>query len=123
MADLLARRIPGAQRIDVPDSGHMVNLEAPDTVNALLRKAILAQHRSLDLRVGFTRRSHLHQSDAGTRRAGREQVMADSEIELAFLFRYRACLAQPTSTTSSVANATPDGRPVRGASPARCADP
>jgi hypothetical protein len=24
-------------------SGHMVNLEAPDTVNALLRKAILAQ--------------------------------------------------------------------------------
>jgi pimeloyl-ACP methyl ester carboxylesterase len=43
MADLLARRIPGAQRIDVPDSGHMVNLEAPDTVNALLRKAILVQ--------------------------------------------------------------------------------
>ena len=43
MADLLARRIPGAQRIDVPDSGHMVNLEAPDTVNTLLRKAILSQ--------------------------------------------------------------------------------
>jgi pimeloyl-ACP methyl ester carboxylesterase len=43
MADLLARRIPGAQRIDVPDSGHMVTLEAPDTVNALLRKAIHAQ--------------------------------------------------------------------------------
>jgi pimeloyl-ACP methyl ester carboxylesterase len=44
IADLLARRIPGAQRIDVPDSGHVVNLEAPDTVNALLRRAILAQH-------------------------------------------------------------------------------
>ncbi len=43
MAGILARRIPGAQRIDVPDSGHMVNLEAPETVNALLRKAILAQ--------------------------------------------------------------------------------
>lgn len=42
MADMLARRIPGAHRIDVPDSGHMVNLEAPDAVNALLRKAILA---------------------------------------------------------------------------------
>jgi pimeloyl-ACP methyl ester carboxylesterase len=43
MADLLARRIPGAERIDVPESGHTVNLEAPHTVNALLRKAILAQ--------------------------------------------------------------------------------
>jgi pimeloyl-ACP methyl ester carboxylesterase len=44
MADLLERRIPGAQRIDVPDSGHMVNLEAPDAVNTLLHNAILAQH-------------------------------------------------------------------------------
>jgi hypothetical protein len=26
MDDLLARRILGGQRIDVPDSGHMVNL-------------------------------------------------------------------------------------------------
>jgi len=43
MADLLARRIPSAHRIDVPDSGHMVNLESPDTVNALLRNVILTQ--------------------------------------------------------------------------------
>ncbi len=43
MAGILATRIPGAQRIDIPNSGHMVNLEAPDAVNALLRNAILAQ--------------------------------------------------------------------------------
>jgi 3-oxoadipate enol-lactonase len=42
MADVLARRIPGARRIDIPESGHMVNLEAPEQVNALLREAIIA---------------------------------------------------------------------------------
>ena len=43
MADLLARRIPTANRIDVPDSGHTVNLEPRETVHALLRNAILTQ--------------------------------------------------------------------------------
>jgi hypothetical protein len=43
MADLLERRIPRAQQFDAPDSGHMVNREVRDTVNTLLRNAILAQ--------------------------------------------------------------------------------
>ncbi len=43
MAGILATRIPGAERVDIPNAGHMSNLEAPDAVNALLRKAILAQ--------------------------------------------------------------------------------
>ena len=42
MADLLARRIRGARLITVPDAGHMVNLEAPAAVNALLRDAFTA---------------------------------------------------------------------------------
>jgi 3-oxoadipate enol-lactonase len=41
MADVLEGRIRGARRVDIPDSGHMVNLEAPDTVNAMLREAIM----------------------------------------------------------------------------------
>jgi pimeloyl-ACP methyl ester carboxylesterase len=40
MAEVLASRIPGAVKTIVPDAGHMVNMEAPDVVNALLRKAI-----------------------------------------------------------------------------------
>jgi 3-oxoadipate enol-lactonase len=40
MADVLARRIPGARKVDVPNAGHMVNLEAADVVNALLREAV-----------------------------------------------------------------------------------
>jgi 3-oxoadipate enol-lactonase len=42
MAEVLAGRIPGASKTVVPDAGHMVNMEAPDIVNALLRKAIIA---------------------------------------------------------------------------------
>jgi 3-oxoadipate enol-lactonase len=42
MAEVLAGRIPGARKTIVPGAGHMVNMEAPDTVNALLRKAITA---------------------------------------------------------------------------------
>lgn len=38
MAEVLAERIPGARRVTVPDVGHMVNMEAPGTVNALLRE-------------------------------------------------------------------------------------
>jgi 3-oxoadipate enol-lactonase len=42
MAAVLAHRIPDARLITIPDAGHMVNLEAPDLVNALLRDAISA---------------------------------------------------------------------------------
>ena len=42
MADVLARRIPGARLVVIPDCGHMSNLEAPHPVNALLREAIIA---------------------------------------------------------------------------------
>lgn len=42
MAQEMAGRIPGARLITVPDSGHMVNLEAPDLVNAVLREAVVA---------------------------------------------------------------------------------
>ncbi|MGA7911275.1 MAG: alpha/beta hydrolase [Candidatus Dormiibacterota bacterium] len=40
MADVLATRIPGACTTTVPDAGHMVNMEKPNVVNALLREAI-----------------------------------------------------------------------------------
>lgn len=40
MAEEMARRIPGARLVTVPDAGHMVNLEAPAVVNALLRDAV-----------------------------------------------------------------------------------
>ena len=40
MASVLARRIPDARLITVPDAGHMVNLEAPELVNALLRDTV-----------------------------------------------------------------------------------
>jgi pimeloyl-ACP methyl ester carboxylesterase len=40
MADVLAAGIPGADKIVVPDAGHMVNMEAPDTVNEILQRVI-----------------------------------------------------------------------------------
>ena len=40
MADVLAQRIPGARRVSVPNAGHMVNLEAKDVVNDVLREVI-----------------------------------------------------------------------------------
>jgi 3-oxoadipate enol-lactonase len=40
MAEQLSRRIPGARLITVPDAGHMVNLEAVDAVNTILREAV-----------------------------------------------------------------------------------
>jgi len=42
MAEVLAGRIPGARMVTVPDAGHMVNMEAPAAVNALLREVVLA---------------------------------------------------------------------------------
>jgi 3-oxoadipate enol-lactonase len=41
MSDVLADRIPGARKVTVPGAGHMVNMEAPETVNALLREVVL----------------------------------------------------------------------------------
>jgi pimeloyl-ACP methyl ester carboxylesterase len=40
MSDVLADRIPGARKITVPGVGHMVNMEAPGAVNALLREVV-----------------------------------------------------------------------------------
>jgi 3-oxoadipate enol-lactonase len=42
MANVLATRIPGARKVVVPDAGHMVNMEAPEVVNDVLRRAITA---------------------------------------------------------------------------------
>jgi len=42
MAGVLADRIPGARKVTVPQVGHMVNMEAPDAVNALLPEVVLA---------------------------------------------------------------------------------
>jgi 3-oxoadipate enol-lactonase len=41
MSEVLADRIPGARLVTAPDAGHMVNMEAPETVNALLREIVL----------------------------------------------------------------------------------
>lgn len=41
MSEVLADRIPGARKVTVPGVGHMVNMEAPETVNALLREVVL----------------------------------------------------------------------------------
>lgn len=41
MADVLADRIPSARKVMVPRVGRMVNMEAPETVNALLREVVL----------------------------------------------------------------------------------
>jgi 3-oxoadipate enol-lactonase len=40
MAEVLADGIPGARLVTVPDAGHMVNMEAPQAVNALLREVV-----------------------------------------------------------------------------------
>jgi 3-oxoadipate enol-lactonase len=52
MADVLASRIRGAEYHRVPDAGHMVNMEAPEIVNALLAAFLSrihsADHRSPD---------------------------------------------------------------------------
>jgi pimeloyl-ACP methyl ester carboxylesterase len=41
MSDVLAARIPGARKVTIPGVGHMLNMEAPEAVNALLREAVL----------------------------------------------------------------------------------
>jgi len=41
MSDVLAARIPGARKITVPGVGHMVNMEAPEAVNEVLREVVL----------------------------------------------------------------------------------
>jgi pimeloyl-ACP methyl ester carboxylesterase len=40
MAGVYADRLPNARLVTVPDAGHMVNMEAPDAVNALLREVL-----------------------------------------------------------------------------------
>jgi 3-oxoadipate enol-lactonase len=45
MSKVLADRIPNARRVTVPGVGHMVNMEAPEAVNSLLREIVLAQSR------------------------------------------------------------------------------
>jgi 3-oxoadipate enol-lactonase len=40
MAEILATRIPGARKVVVPDAGHMVNMEAPAVVNAVVRDVL-----------------------------------------------------------------------------------
>ena len=42
MAAEISRRVPGARSTTIADAGHMVNLEAPAEVNALLRNAVSA---------------------------------------------------------------------------------
>ena len=41
MSDILANRIAHARKVTVPGVGHMVNMEAPEAVNALLRGVVL----------------------------------------------------------------------------------
>ena len=41
MSEILAERIPDARRVEIPGVGHMSNMEAPETVNALLREIVL----------------------------------------------------------------------------------
>jgi pimeloyl-ACP methyl ester carboxylesterase len=41
MSDVLANRIANARKVTVPGVGHMVNMEAPEAVNALLRGVVL----------------------------------------------------------------------------------
>jgi pimeloyl-ACP methyl ester carboxylesterase len=40
MSGVLAERIPGARKVTVPGVGHMVNTEAPEAVNGLLREVV-----------------------------------------------------------------------------------
>jgi pimeloyl-ACP methyl ester carboxylesterase len=42
MARVLAAGIPSARSITLPGAGHMINMEAPGTVNAVLREAVIA---------------------------------------------------------------------------------
>jgi len=42
MTDVLAHRLPAAERVLVPHAGHMVNMEQPAAVNALLLRFLLA---------------------------------------------------------------------------------
>lgn len=42
MSDILAQRLPAAERVLVPGAGHMVNMEQPATVNELLVRFLLA---------------------------------------------------------------------------------
>jgi pimeloyl-ACP methyl ester carboxylesterase len=41
ISDILASKIPRAQKAVIPNVGHMVNMEMPDTVNSLLADFIL----------------------------------------------------------------------------------
>jgi glyoxylase I family protein len=41
MSAVLTEKIPGARKVVIPDAGHMVNLEAPEVVNPLLREVVL----------------------------------------------------------------------------------
>lgn len=41
MSEILASRIAHARKVTIPGVGHMVNMEAPDVVNALLREVVL----------------------------------------------------------------------------------
>jgi 3-oxoadipate enol-lactonase len=43
MAEVYADRIPNARLVTVPDAGHMVNMEAPAAVNALLLEVVTAR--------------------------------------------------------------------------------
>ena len=51
MANVLADAIPGACKIVVQGSGHMVNMEAPAAVNSLLREVV----HGIDGPSGFKR--------------------------------------------------------------------
>ncbi len=42
MTDVLAQRLPAAERVVIPGAGHMVNMEQPAAVNALLTRFLLA---------------------------------------------------------------------------------
>ena len=48
-ARAIAERVPGAQLVVVPGAGHLLNLEAPDVVNARLREYWLAANAGRDL--------------------------------------------------------------------------
>ena len=56
MSDVLANRIGNARKVTVPGVGHMVNMEAPEAVNALLRGVVLDRSQA-------GRRAHRTQRD------------------------------------------------------------
>ncbi len=47
VADILARGIPGAQRIDISDAGHLPPIERPQEITAALRQFLAAHDRRL----------------------------------------------------------------------------